>query len=158
MIDRFKSLNQEEFTQLKDSIALIAVLIAGADGKVDPNETEWAEKITNIRSYSGPEVLQEFYEEVGKDFHDKLMHFIIKYEGELNQRNEAISERLQGINPILAKLDEELAAQLYKSLVSFASHVAKSSGGVLGFFSVSEAEKDLLDLNMINAIEFPEEH
>lgn len=157
MIDRFKSLNEEEFTQLKDAIALIAVLVAGADGKIDQTEMEWAEKITNIRSYSGPEVLQEFYEEVGKDFHEKILHFARVHGGDVTPRNEAINAKLKSLNSFLAKLDEELAAHLYKSLVTFASHVAKSSGGILGFFSVSEAEKEVIELTMIDAIDFPEE-
>ena len=60
MIDRFKILNEDEFLSLKDAVSLIAVLVAGADGKIDDDEKEWSEKITDIRSYSGPEIRIKF--------------------------------------------------------------------------------------------------
>ena len=83
--------------------------------------------------------------------HDEAFYYC------LSANNNAIGERLEKLNEILAKLPQDLGANLYKSFISFASHVAKSSGGVLGFFSVSEAEKSVIDLTMIAPIEFPEE-
>lgn len=157
MIDRFKHLTEEEFTRLKDAVALITVLVAGADGEINQHEKEWGAKITDIRSYSGPAVLQEFYEQVGIDYEDRVEHYISSMNGPVNERQAKISEELSKLNDILLKLPQDLAAHLYKSFLSFASHVAKSSGGFLGFFAVSEAEKAVIGLSMLNPIEFPEE-
>ena len=54
------------------------------------------------------------------------------------------------LNEIFAKLDKGFAAELYKSYLSFATSVAKSSGGVLGYAAVSPEEERLLGLSMIN--------
>lgn len=157
MIDRFKQIKEEEFTQLKDAVALITILVAGADGEINQHEKEWAAKITDIRSYSGPAVLQEFYEQVGADYEDRVEFYIKKYNFPVKERQQKIAEELSKVNEIFLKLPQDLSAHIYKSYISFASHVAKSSGGFLGFFSVSEAEKNVIGLSMINPVDFPEE-
>ncbi len=158
MIKYFKVLSDSEFEKLKDAIALITVYIAGADGSIEEDEINWAEKITHIRSYSLPEGLKDFYKEVGEDFHDKVLNYIETFKGDVNKRNSEIANRLAQLNPILSKLDPKLGAELYKSFKSFAKHVAKSTGGFLGFFSIGPEEAKLLDLDMITPIEYvPEE-
>jgi len=156
MTEYFKVLSAEEFGQLKDAIALITVYIAGADGDIDEDETKWAEKVTNIRSYNLPEGLRGFYAEVGEEFADKLEHLkstLVTVE----QRNETAEANLAALNPILAKLSPKLGTELYKSYKSFAKHVAKASGGFLGFFSIGPKEAALLDLEMITPIEYDED-
>lgn len=157
MTEHFKVLTDAEYKQLKDAVAQITVLIAGADGKIDSEETAWAEKITKIRSYALPEQLNEFYEDVGVDFHERLEYFISHYTGSHDNLMHGISDDLTLLNPILAKLHPVLGATVYKSLTSFAKHVAKASGGFLGFFSIGPEEAKWLDLPMIHPIEMPEE-
>lgn len=156
MTEYFKVLSDAEFDNLKDAIALITVYIAGADGNIDSDELEWAKKITEIRSYSTPEGLKGFYEEVGLDYQERVDKYVASLD-ELELRNKTVEQKLSELNPILAKLDTKLGAKLYKSYVSFAKHVAKASGGFLGFFSIGPAEKAVLDLNMINPIVWVEE-
>lgn len=156
MTEHFKVVSDSEFDQLKDAISLITVYIAGADGKIDENETEWAEKVTNIRSYSLPEGLKEFYEEVGVDFQTRLEHHMSTL-SDITVRNNTVAEKLTALNPILAKLPTKLGAALYSSYISFAKHVAKASGGFLGFFSIGPKEAALLDLEMITPIIWEEE-
>jgi hypothetical protein len=157
MNQRFEQLSEQEFDQLKDSIALITVLIAGADGKIDQEELDWAEKVAGIRTYSSTSALNSFYTEVGKDFDQKLKTYINELPGDTNQRTEAISAKLTALNPIFAKLDQALAYDLYVSLKSFGEHVAKASGGFMRFFSVSSEEKALMVLPMIDPISKPVE-
>ncbi|MBK8391868.1 MAG: hypothetical protein IPL23_22440 [Saprospiraceae bacterium] len=59
---------------------------------------------------------------------------------------------MEEVNPILGKLDHLVALHLYKSYTSFAKHVAKASGGVLGFFSIGPNESNLITLPMITPI------
>ena len=156
MTEYFKVLSPEEFDQLKDAISLITVYIAGADGDIDDDEIQWAEKVTNIRSYNLPEGLKGFYQEVGTEFADKLDQLKTSL-STVEARNEAAETRLSALNPILAKLSPKLGAELYKSYKSFAKHVAKASGGFFGFFSIGPKEAALLDLEMITPIEYDED-
>jgi hypothetical protein len=147
----FKVLSDEEFDQLKDAIALITVYIAGADGEIHDDEVKWAKKITFIRSFSTPNGLKEFYKEVDLDFHDRVEKYMVTL-NELKSRNATVEKKLAALNPILSKLDPKIGAALYSSYTSFAQHVAKATGGFLGFFSIDAAEKELLDLKMIDPI------
>jgi len=151
MTEHFKVLNEAEFDKLKDAIALITVYIAGADGNIDEDELAWAEKVTNIRSYNTPERLSEYYEHVGQDFSERLEYYVNTLK-DIEVRNATVEAKLAELNPILAKLDNKLGARLYKSFITFAEHVAKASGGFLGFFSIGPEEKALLDLKMIHPI------
>ena len=157
MTENFKVLSDAEYDKLIDAISLITVYIAGADGEIDSDELEWAEKVTSIRAYNTPMDLKKFYEEVGTDFADRVDNYV-KTLDTIEHRNSTVEAKLAELNPILAKLDERTGAAMYSSLVSFATHVAKASGGFLGFFSISAEEKALLDLKMIDPIVWePEE-
>lgn len=157
MTEHFKVLNDEEYKSLTDAISLITLLIAGADGDVVKEELDWATKIAKIRSYSLPEDLNEFYKDVGADFTARLDHFTHVTSSAVTIRMGEINEKLVKINPILAKLNPVLGATLYDSYKSFAKHVAKSSGGFLGFFAVGPEEEKWIGLPMLTPIEMPEE-
>ena len=156
MTEHFKVLTDEEFRLVKDGISLITLLIAGADGDVEDKETKWAEKIMNIRSYALPEKLNEFYKEVGIDFTARLDHYTHAFSKTPTKRMPEISKKLAKLNPILAKLNPVLGYTVYRSYTSFAKHVAKSSGGFLGFFSIGPEEQEWIGLPMITPIEKPE--
>ncbi len=154
MIPEFKGISESEFNQLREAIALITVLIAGADGEIKKDEKDWALKVTKIRSYSLPSGMKEFYQAVGSDFSLVLEEKIVKY-GNLSveERNLAISDKLAELNLIFAKLqDKRIAAKMYKSFKSFAKHVAKSTGGILGFLSIGPEESNLIHLPMLEPV------
>ena len=157
MLNNISQLNEEEIQELYDAIPVITLLIAGADGVIDEDELAQSEKITKIRSFSGGEVMQAFYDKVGEDYHDRLHRWLKVIPKDTASRTEELSARLANLNPILAKLDPEWGAKMYQSLTSFAKHVAKASGGFLGFGSISKEEADLIDLPMLTPIIFEEE-
>lgn len=157
MTEYFKTISESDFTKLKDAIALITVLIGGADGELDQDERKWAEKVTKIRSYKMSEDLMGFYQEVGVDFADRLDHYIKVLPADTDSRTEIVSGMLSELNPILKNLEPHVAYHLYKSYLSFAKHVAKASGGFLGFFSIGPKEGELLGLEMLDEITFPDE-
>lgn len=149
----FNSLSSAEYQQLKDAFALVTVYIAGSDGTIDSEETAWAEKVTAIRSYKMSEDLKEFYHDVHEQFESKVGDLIINMpKANPSERNNIISTQLSELNPILAKLPVKTGAKLYSGLVSFATHVAKATGGLFGFFSISSTEKALLGLSMLHPI------
>lgn len=157
MIEQFAMLTQDEKKLMFDAIPLISLLIAYADGNMDEKERTWAEKITQIRSYSNHESLTEYYEKVGQNFQDKLDQMINNLPQDNEHRLAEISEKLSGLNAIFPKLDHVYAWRFYESLISFAKHVAKSSGGFLGWSSIGSAEKKYISLDMINPIVLQEE-
>lgn len=157
MVQGFESLTEQQFAILKDAIAQITVLIAGADGEIDQKETEWATKLTHIRSYNNPLNLNLFYEAVGQDFSEKLTSLIENAPANVEERTKMLSSKLSEVNEVLSCLENNLAAELYVSFKTFAKHVAKASGGFLGMLSVSKEEANLIHLDMINPIEIDEE-
>lgn len=157
MTNDFSALSQEEYNKLIDAVSLITVYIAGADGEINTTETDWAEKIANIRSYNLPDNLSSFYKDVGVDFHDRIHTYIEELPNLPHTRNPIIEERLGLLNPILAKLPQNLGAAMYDTFISFAKHVAKATGGFFGFFSIGPKEAELLDLKMISPIYYVEE-
>lgn len=145
-------LTSEEITQLKDAFAYITVLIAGADGKIDPNELSWAEKITQIRTFAGDERLKEFHTEVNDALSHRIKQLIDELPKDTASRNAIISGKLAQLNPILASIDPSLGSYLYKGYVSFAERIAKASGGFLSFFTIGPEEKKWIGLPMLSAI------
>ena len=157
MLKNLYQLSEDEKQELFDAIPIITLLIAGADGKIDDEELEGSEKITKIRGFSGHEVMQEFYDKVGEDYAERLARWRKVIPTDTTERNADLSSRIEKLNPILAKLDQEWGARMYDSFTSFAKHVAKASGGFLGFGSVSKEESALMDLPMLTPIEMPED-
>ena len=153
MLDRLQVLNEDEYSMLIDSVSLITVLIAGADDHIDPRETDWAEKITRIRSYNYRNELKGFYLKVGEDYSERLHDWINRLPNDREEREKIITEELEKLNPILQKLEEGIADLLYKSLTSFARHVARASGGIAGFGSITPEEAKYIDLPMIDPVD-----
>lgn len=60
MIKELEALKAEERELMMDAISLVTLLVAGADGKIDSRETEWATKITKIRGYKEKAELKPF--------------------------------------------------------------------------------------------------
>lgn len=152
MIPQFEHLNSTEKELMYDAIPLITILIACADGELTHQERSWAEKITRIRSYSYHESLREFYLNVGKNYQEKLDYFLLKYPLSVERRTSMITKELSKLNAILPKLEEVFAWRYYTSLLSFAKHVARSTGGFWGWSAINDAERKLLGLDMINPI------
>ena len=151
-------LTPAETAMLKDAYAYITVLIAGADGKIDPDELSWAEKITQIRTFAGDERLKDFHVEVNSSISDRIKQLIAELPSDPKTRSAVISEKLSTLNPVLASLDPSLGSYLYKGYVSFAERIAKASGGFLSFFTIGPEEKKWVGLPMLNAIVYnPEE-
>ena len=157
MTEGFESLSEDQFRICKNAIAWITVLIAGSDGKIDRQETSWAKKITEIRSYASPNHLEDFYKDVGVDFSKVLDNLLDRVPSDATERNALLSRKISQLNEIFPLLDNKLAYHLYDSYRTFAHHVAKSSGGFLGFFTVSAEEKKLMSLPMLNEVIYDEE-
>jgi len=153
----FDLITQEEKIKLLNAIPEITMLIAGADGEIEKEETDWALKLTEIRSFAHHQRLHTFYENVGLNLKQQLTDLQDSLPKDTGMSTRILAQRLEELNPILSKLPEDFGALLYKSFVSFAKHIAKASGGVLGFGSISSDEAKLMDLPMLTPIFSDEE-
>ncbi len=145
-------LTPEEHYQLKDAYAYITVLIAGADGKIDPEELSWAEKITQIRTFAGDKRLKDFHTDVNAGISERIKELIAQLPSDVASRSAIISEKLTSLNPVLAGLDPSLGSYLYKGYKSFAERIAKASGGILSFFTIGPEEKKWIGLPMLHEV------
>ena len=131
-------------------------MIAGADGQIDKEETDWAVKLTHIRTYSGDNSVKDFYKEVEANFNIKIGDLMKNASKDMAKRQSGLIADISKVNDILAKLDPATAYHVYHSYVTFAKSVAKSSGGILGFGSISTEEARLIGLPMITPIAQPQ--
>lgn len=156
MIEEFKGITEEEYRQLKIAISQITILIAGADGSISDSEKDWAEKVTKIRAYSLPRRLSTFYKQVGDDFRENVDEMAQIFKENPDDTTRMLKFELTNLNGILAKLDDrQIAYELYLSFRSFARHVARSTGGILGWGSIGPEEDELIGLTMIHPIAPP---
>ncbi len=154
------ALSEGQIEQIKSAPTLITILVAGADGTIDSQELNWAEKLTHIRSYADSnEGLNEFYASIEPTFGDSLDDMLKTLPESQSERETTITKKLADLNKVLSFLDNSTAYSLYKSFTSFAEHIAKASGGFLRFGSISSDEKKWISLPMIDSIilETPED-
>lgn len=158
MDHNLRLLSGDQIALLKDAHAYITVLIAGADGKIDAKELSWAEKIVQIRTFTGDERLKEFHDAVNEELPGKIKDLIATLPNDTASRCQIIADKLSELNPILASLDPVIGSYLYKGYLTFAERIAKASGGILAFFSIGPEEKKWIGLPMLSAIVYnPEE-
>ncbi len=152
MLEGFQHLSTEEIDALLAAPVQITALIGSADGEIDREERNWSERLMRARTYSQPHLIQEYYRIVADGFLNKLDTLMDALPNELEPRSQELADRIEKLNPILAKLDNELAATLYKSFVVLAKETAKASGGFLRIGAISAAEHQWVKLPMLTPI------
>jgi len=149
MIQEFKELTEEEVDLMLRVPALICTLVAGADSNIDNSEIRESIAISKLKQTRARKALIEYYRAVGKNFESQFKEFNDSYPKNVDERNLLIIAELEKVNPILKKLDRSYSIKFYNSIKDLANKIAESSGGVLGFMSVSYAESKLIKLDMI---------
>lgn len=149
MIPEFESLREDEIEVLLKAPVLVAILIAGADGKIDNAERKQAIEVARTKQSRAREQLVDYYKEVGQDFEQKFNKLIDELPSGTEERNKAITIELRKLNFILPKTNLNFHIKLVASLKDLAKKIAESSGGVLGYLSVSYEEAKLMELRML---------
>jgi hypothetical protein len=149
MINYLNPLNEEEKLFLQKAPVLVAILIAGADNKIDKSEIKEALRISRYKPIKARILLKDFYSSIGDEFEYNLIEEIASLPREARKRTPLILEELKKLNTILSKLDRKFAIQFYESMKDIAKKIAKSSGGVLGYISVDYEESKLMELKVI---------
>lgn len=149
MINYLDPLSEEEKLFLQKTPVLVAILIAGADNKIDKSEIKEALRISRYKPIKARSLLKDFYSTIGDEFEYNLIEEIASLPREARKRTPRIMEELEKLNSILPKLDRKFAIQFYESMKDIAKRIAKASGGVLGYISVDYEESKLMELKMI---------
>jgi hypothetical protein len=153
MIKSIASLSADEQKILYEAIPYITILVAGADGIIDDAELAAAEKTAHVRSFHYEhEEWMEFYKKADENLHDQLHEMINHLPRETDKRQQAVSEKLARLNDVLPKMDRRQAKHFYDGLLTFADHIAKASGGFIGWMSVGPKEAEVTSLPMIEPV------
>jgi hypothetical protein len=148
MMHQLENLTVMQVEQLFDAPALVALLIAGADGNIEQSEIDRAIELVHIKTFSEYGDLQEFYKTLEPDFEKRFNHLRASLPQTKAERNLEISRRLEALNEVMFMLPYKFSHHLYKSLKNYAVHIANATGG-LGIFTISENEKHYLHLDML---------
>ncbi|MCC5921400.1 MAG: hypothetical protein LAT68_05430 [Cyclobacteriaceae bacterium] len=149
MLEYLKSISEEERDFVYSVPAKVTVLVAGSDNKIDHDELEAAISLSQMKKTTAREDLLEYYKHVSERFEADLQKELKYCPNSTEGRNEYYAEQLAKLNNIFPRLDTKFSIQLYASLKGFAKKVAESSGGVLGYMTISEDERRVIDLPMI---------
>jgi len=149
MISEFEDLDSSELELMYSLPVYVAILIAGADGKIDGNEVKKAVAISGLKTSKARKELIEYYSVVNTDYEDKLKMAIANLPSESKEREKLLIEEIAKVNNIWSKIEHSFAVKLYASLKEIAKHIAEASGGVFGYMSIGYEESKLVDLKMI---------
>lgn len=150
MIEQFSYLSKSEKETVMDAPALITALIAGTKKDIDGDEVKESLHLMKWKNFHARPDLLDYYQEVNNRFPRRLEQILKELPEEKEERKAWIEKRLSALNSILPKFEKPLAEQLYASYRELAKHIAESSGGVLGYFSVTFEESRLIQLPMID--------
>jgi len=147
-----ENLSASEKMILHEAPVLVTILIAGADGDMDDSEKKEADHLIKFRAgLSRNPLLEDYYQEVERNFDELYKSFTAKLPEEVDKRSTTISNRLEMLNNILPKTSPKFAKALYDDLKDFAKHIAEASGGIkwMNFATVSEEEQMWIGLEML---------
>ncbi len=148
-----RNLNETEKDSLKTAPIYVGLLIASVDGEVSENELARIEDIIKTKTFSEQNDVHYLYTELANN--DLLGNINTIFNG-LGDSTEArvsgATEALKNLNSILPKVSPTYALQFRDSLHDIAVEVAKASGGIFGMGSISDEEKEVLDLPMIDKV------
>ena len=131
MVDKIEKLNSEDYESLKQAVPMVAILIAGADGVIDSDEKEWAQKGIELKQIGGSHDLHTYYEAVAENFEDRFKAVLSNCPEGTEKRQEYLVSELAKLNDVLHKLNRVLAEEFLESLRLYAKQVANASGGFL---------------------------
>ena len=148
-----RNLNDTEKQSMMNAPIHVGLLIGSVDGEVSKKELDRIEGIIKTKTFSEDNDVHYLYVDLVKDDLSGKISTIFDTLG--NTAEERVNEAtaaLKGLNSILPKLNPTYALQFRDSLHDIAVEVAKASGGIFGMGSISEEEKELLNLPMIDKV------
>lgn len=149
MLYQLENLNASEKELVLNAPALVTLLIAGADDKIEEEEIRRSLQLVHVKSYAEAVDIKEIYQTLNEDFEVRLSNLIDNSPRNLVEREAYLIEELTKLNRVYSKLDQTFALKFHASLQSFASYIAMAAGGIFGIESISEREGKFVKLPMV---------
>ena len=133
----FHKLTDQELTQLIDVPIWMSLLAAYAgDGKVSGDERADAVRLAHLRTFTSPKSIRGFYEKVDKIFDERFDILNKRVPSKQKDIIVYIEAQVKKSHALLAKIDEDLAADLEESLESFYKHVFNADKSFFQYFAL----------------------
>ncbi|MCX6258051.1 MAG: hypothetical protein NTW49_09200 [Bacteroidia bacterium] len=132
----FNILSVRENAMLLKFPALISMLAASSDDKLDEQEKKTAIKFAHTKTFSCDPLLTEFYENADKVFENNIVQLDKDLPKEKDSREAAIKKELSNLEKIVLKLGKEYTSAMHLSMRSFTEHVSKAHHNVIVDFLI----------------------
>lgn len=126
MENQFEKLSESELNAVLESSALISILAAASDQKMDRTEMRDAIEMSHIRTFTAEAELKPFYKMAEANFNRNLQKYLPHGKHLTEEDKQEVIIQMTKVYDIIKKLDPEYQKLLRKSLSSYAKHVADS--------------------------------
>lgn len=149
MLHQLRNLNQQEMDLLAAAPVWVMLLIACADQNIEEKEVNRGKEIIRIKSFAEKSDVRFIYSDLESQMDNIIDQSLKSLSADGEERMIFISEKLEELNDVLAKIERSFAIQFYNSLRDLAIYVAQASDSFFGVISVNKEEKKYIKLPML---------
>jgi len=150
MLYHISKLNEREQALVRKAPLLISILITGSDGEISDEEIEKTVKLIHTKAFSEATDIRHLYKDIDRDVDNSMRDILSELPKDVEEREKEIIDELTGLNPILVKVDAQLALNFYESIKKFAVLVAQSNDIFRSVLKGSARENELVQLSMLH--------
>jgi hypothetical protein len=149
MLYQLQNLSAEEQTLVQRSPIWVTLLIACADHDIEESEIDRAKEIIHIKSLAIQNDVKNLYKNLDQHVDEEIDFALKSLSSDGKERLAFLEQHIAKLNDIFPKLDHTYATQLYNSLVSLATSVARADGGLFGINKIGKDEAKYIHLPML---------
>ncbi len=149
MLYQLQNLSAEEQTLVQRSPIWVTLLIACADYDIKEEEIDRAKEIIHIKSFAVQNDVKNLYKNLDEHVDEEIDFALKSLSADGAERMLFLEQHIAKLNDIFPKLDHTYAKQLYNSLVSLATSVARAEGGLFGIRKIGQDEAKYIHLPML---------
>lgn len=150
MLHQLQKLSEEEQTLVRRSPIWVTLLIACADYDIDEAEIDRAKEIIHIKSLTIKNDVKDLYKDLNEHADEEIDLALKSLVAGGKERLVFLEQHIAKLNDIFPKLDHAYSVQLHTSLLSLATSVAQSEGGIFGIRRISADEAKYIHLPMLD--------
>jgi hypothetical protein len=149
MLYQLQNLSAEEQTLVQRSPVWVTLLIACADQDIEEEEIDRAKEIIHIKSFALQNDVKNLYKNLDEHVDEEIDFALKSLSADGKERMLFLEQHIAKLNNIFTKLDHTYATQLYNSLISLATSVARAEGGLFGIRKIGQDEAKYIHLPML---------
>ncbi len=132
--DSFGKLNEADRLLLYMAPALVSVLAATTNNRINKKQKADAFKLISLKTYTARPELIFYFKTVEKNFRKDFEELEKRYYPFDEPKREMLRNELDKVNVVISKLDKAVAEILHRSLSEYATHIKRSGIGILDDF------------------------